>query len=171
MVAFESVGDNLQYVLKVEPQSPAKPEDAKKARVENIVSGMRSSPAPPQVNGCKKRKLYQPQQHDSNADRYIDEEDEDAEPIRQKRVEKNALKSQLRTMQEQLAEMQQKYVQLCTRMEESAQESPEVVEEIPSDSEHSKRSPPPSPVRSVPTPNPPPVSLAQQVSLANLSIM
>lgn len=97
--------------------------------------------------------------------RYIDEEDEDAEPIRQKRVEKNALKSQLRTMQEQLAEMQQKYVQLCTRME-SAQGSPEVVEEIPSDSEQSKRSPPSSPVRSVSTPNPPPVavSLAQQVS-------
>ena len=93
---------------KVEPSSPAKPEDAKKARVENIVSGMRSSPAPPQVNGCKKRKLYQPQQHDSNAERYIDdEEEESAEPIRQKRVEKNLLKSQLRTMQEQLAEMQQ----------------------------------------------------------------
>nr|CAH7758535.1 unnamed protein product [Callosobruchus chinensis] len=54
---------------KVEPSSPAKPEDAKKARVENIVSNMRSSPAPPQVNGCKKRKLYQPQQHDIKAER------------------------------------------------------------------------------------------------------
>lgn len=154
---------------KVEPSSPAKPEDAKKARVENIVSGMRSSPAPLQVNGCKKRKLYQPQQHDSTADRYIDEEEEETEPIRQKRVEKNLLKSQLRTMQEQLAEMQQKYIQLCTRVEQGSEESQEV-EEIPSDSEQStKRSAPPSPVN---VPSPPahqPVSLAQQVSKLKIS--
>lgn len=154
---------------KVEPASPAKPEDAKKARVENIVSGMRSSPAPPQVNGCKKRKLYQPQQHDSTADRYLDDEEEESEPIRQKRVEKNALKSQLRTMQEQLAEMQQKYVQLCTRMEQGSDESQEV-EEIPSDSEQSKRSAAPSPVASVPTPTATqPPTLAQQVSKLKIS--
>lgn len=153
---------------KVEPQSPAKPEDAKKARVENIVSGMRSSPAPPQVNGCKKRKLYQPQQHDSNADRYIDEEEEEVEPLRQKQVEKNALKTQLRTMQEQLAEMQQKYVQLCTRMEQNSEDSREV-EEIPSDSEQSKRSPLASPVRSVATPNQQPPTLSQQVSKLKIS--
>lgn len=44
--------------------------DIKRARVENIVSTMRSSPILPTqpVNGCKKRKLYQPQQHD--AERY-----------------------------------------------------------------------------------------------------
>lgn len=156
---------------KVEPSSPAKPEDAKKARVENIVSGMRSSPAPPQVNGCKKRKLYQPQQHDSNAERYIDdEEEENPEPIRQKRVEKNLLKSQLRTMQEQLAEMQQKYMQLCTRVEQGSEESQEI-EEIPSDSENSKRSAPPSPMNpstppNQPTPTP---TLAQQVSKLKIS--
>ncbi|XP_022911742.1 homeobox protein prospero isoform X2 [Onthophagus taurus] len=154
---------------KVEPASPAKPEDAKKARVENIVSGMRSSPAPLQVNGCKKRKLYQPQQHDSTAERYIDDEEDESEPIRQKRVEKNALKSQLRTMQEQLAEMQQKYVQLCTRMEQNSEESQEV-EEIPSDSEQSKRSAPPSPVTTSVTPIPqPPPSLTQQVSKMKIS--
>ncbi|KAK5649170.1 hypothetical protein RI129_004062 [Pyrocoelia pectoralis] len=153
---------------KVEPRSPAKPEDAKKARVENIVSGMRSSPAPPQVNGCKKRKLYQPQQHDSTADRYIDDEEEETEPLRQKQVEKNALKTQLRTMQEQLAEMQQKYVQLCTRMEQSSEDSREV-EEIPSDSEQSKRSPIASPVRSIATPNQPPPTLSQQVSKLKIS--
>ncbi|KAJ3637755.1 hypothetical protein MTP99_001187 [Tenebrio molitor] len=155
---------------KVEPSSPAKPEDAKKARVENIVSGMRSSPAPPQVNGCKKRKLYQPQQHDSNAERYIDdEEEESAEPIRQKRVEKNLLKSQLRTMQEQLAEMQQKYMQLCTRVEQGSEESQEI-EEIPSDSENSKRSAPPSPITTSTTPNNQPTpSLAQQVSKLKIS--
>lgn len=151
---------------KVEPSSPAKPEDAKKARVENIVSGMRSSPAPPQVNGCKKRKLYQPQQHDSTADRYLDDEEDDAEPIRQKRVEKNALKTQLRTMQEQLAEMQQKYVQLCTRMEQNSDESQEV-EETPSDSEQSKKSAPPSPVNSTPNSSQP--TLSQQVSKLKIS--
>ncbi|XP_049826716.1 homeobox protein prospero isoform X2 [Aethina tumida] len=154
---------------KVEPASPAKPEDAKKARVENIVSGMRSSPAPPQVNGCKKRKLYQPQQHDSNADRFIDDDDEEIEPIRAKRVEKNLLKSQLRTMQEQLAEMQQKYIQLCTRVEQNSEESQEV-EEIPSDSEQSKRSAAPSPVcTSTPTPVQQPPTLAQQVSKLKIS--
>ncbi|XP_049877952.1 homeobox protein prospero [Pectinophora gossypiella] len=110
-------------------RSSPRPLDVKRARVENIVSTMRSSPAPqqPQVNGCKKRKLYHPQQHDSAAERYShgssaqtvsDESDEDGErpPIQQKLVEKNALKSQLRTMQEQLAEMQEKYMQLCNRM-------------------------------------------------------
>lgn len=154
---------------KVEPSSPAKPEDAKKARVENIVSGMRSSPAPPQVNGCKKRKLYQPQQHDSNAERYVDEEEEEIEPIRQKRVEKSMLKSQLRSMQEQLAEMQQKYMQLCTRVEQGSEESQEV-EEIPSDSEQSKRSAAPSPVTtSTPTPVQQPPTLAQEVSKLKIS--
>ncbi|XP_066249653.1 homeobox protein prospero isoform X2 [Euwallacea similis] len=156
---------------KVEPNSPAKPEDAKKARVENIVSGMRSSPAPPQVNGCKKRKLYQPQQHDSNAERYIDDEDDETEPIKQKRVEKNLLKSQLRTMQEQLAEMQQKYMQLCTRVEQGSEESQEI-EEIPSDSELSnKRSPPPSPVTNTSSPTPTQVTptLAQEVSKLKIS--
>ncbi|CAH0550865.1 unnamed protein product [Brassicogethes aeneus] len=155
---------------KAEPASPAKPEDAKKARVENIVSGMRSSPAPPQVNGCKKRKLYQPQQHDSNADRFIDDEEEEIEPIRAKRVEKNLLKSQLKTMQEQLAEMQQKYMQLCTRVEQGSEESQEV-EEIPSDSEQSKRSAAPSPV-AIRTPTPQiqqPPTLAQQVSKLKIS--
>ncbi|XP_057660059.1 homeobox protein prospero isoform X3 [Diorhabda carinulata] len=153
---------------KVEPSSPAKPEDAKKARVENIVTGMRSSPAPPQVNGCKKRKLYQPQQHDSNAERYVDDDEEEIEPIRQKRVEKNILKSQLRSMQEQLAEMQQKYMALCTRVEQGSEESQEI-EEIPSDSEQSKRSAPPSPVTtSTPTPIPQP-TLAQEVSKMKIS--
>ncbi|CAH1996339.1 unnamed protein product [Acanthoscelides obtectus] len=150
---------------KVEPSSPAKPEDAKKARVENIVSNMRSSPAPPQVNGCKKRKLYQPQQHDIKAERYMDEEEEEIEPIRQKRVEKSMLKSQLRSMQEQLAEMQQKYMQLCTRVEQGSEESQEI-EEIPSDSEQStKRSAPPSPAAtSTPTPVPQPPTISQEVS-------
>ncbi|XP_046658657.1 homeobox protein prospero-like isoform X1 [Homalodisca vitripennis] len=112
--------------------------ELKRARVENIVSSMRSSPSlPSQVNGCKKRKRYHPQQHDNSAaERYAvlginmnmnmlmdDDDDDEIEPneIRQKRVEKDALKNQLRTMQEQLAEMQQKYVQLCTRMDQESE--------------------------------------------------
>lgn len=44
--------------------------ESKKSRLESIVSVMRSSPPPPHsanatINGCKKRKLYLPQQHDS----------------------------------------------------------------------------------------------------------
>lgn len=112
-------------------RSSPRPLDVKRARVENIVSTMRSSPAPqqPQVNGCKKRKLYHPQQHDGAAERYgtshsssthtvSDDSEDDGErpPIQQKLVEKNALKSQLRTLQEQLAEMHEKYVQLCNRV-------------------------------------------------------
>ncbi|XP_066905458.1 homeobox protein prospero isoform X2 [Halyomorpha halys] len=111
--------------------------ELKRARVENIVSSMRSSPSlPSQVNGCKKRKLYHPQQHDSAAERYsgmnmnmgmfidddtVDNNSFDNNEIRQKKVEKDALKTQLRSMQEQLAEMQQKYVQLCTRMDQDSE--------------------------------------------------
>ncbi|XP_026314855.1 homeobox protein prospero isoform X3 [Hyposmocoma kahamanoa] len=111
-------------------RSSPRPQDVKRARVENIVSTMRSSPAPqPQVNGCKKRKLYHPQQHDGAAERYgtshgssaqtvSDDSEDDGEgpPLQQKLVEKNALKSQLRTMQEQLSQMQEKYMQLYNRI-------------------------------------------------------
>lgn len=160
--------------------SPRPPVDAKRARVENIVSTMRSSPAPqqPQVNGCKKRKLYHPQQHDGAAERYgtghssgaqtvSDDSEDDGErrpPIQQKLVEKNALKTQLRTMQEQLAEMQQKYVQLCNRMEQESEtvdndgacSDVEQCEEPVAKTEPAspvKEAPPPPPVVSVPAPN------------------
>ncbi|XP_052902651.1 homeobox protein prospero isoform X3 [Anopheles moucheti] len=164
--------------------SRAEPEalNMKRARVENIVSSMRASPAilsQPQVNGCKKRKLYHPQQHDNSAaERYAaaaaaglnlgltlqnfmlsssaaaaaaaaaanststpvtdptttDDDDDLVETvttphIHQKRVEKDVLKSQLRSMQEQLAEMQQKYVQLCSRMEQQSDTTQEVVDD------------------------------------------
>ncbi|XP_063703376.1 homeobox protein prospero isoform X2 [Culicoides brevitarsis] len=141
-----------------------KPEmDLKRARVENIVSSMRASPSlgasnQAQVNGCKKRKLYHPQQHDNTMmERYAaaavglnlglnfhnfmmnnnssgpnsgdDDDDEDVEPqdIHRKRVEKSMLKSQLKSMQDQLAEMQQKYMQLCTRMDQTS-DTPDIDE-------------------------------------------
>lgn len=119
--------------------------DMKRARVENIVNTMRSSPIlptqqHPQVNGCRKRKLFQPQQHD--ADRYAglnfnlnlqglmfgdadDDEEDDQPPVQQKRMEKSALESELRSLQEKLAEMQQKYVQLCTIVKDTG-DAPEI---------------------------------------------
>ena len=112
--------------------------DLKRARVENIVStiGGSTNSQQPQVNGCKKRKLYHPQQHDNSAERYnmnlnlhnlmLNEEEEDDDQFHQKRTEKNVLKSQLRSMQEQLAEMQQKYVQLCNRMEQQSESTDDV---------------------------------------------
>lgn len=134
----EDVDADVSYSKSPEPRTPKTGQmELKRARVENIVSTMRSSPTLPiPVNGCKKRKLYHPQQHDiSAAERYSDNglsnngslgtipDDEDSEPpeLRQKLVEKNALKTQLRSMQEQLAEMQHKYVQLCNRMEQESE--------------------------------------------------
>lgn len=53
------------------PAQKSEQKELKRARVENIVSCMRSSPLPVPVNGCKKRKLYHPQQHDNSvAERY-----------------------------------------------------------------------------------------------------
>lgn len=146
--------------------SPRPTLDVKRARVENIVSTMRSSPVPqvPQVNGCKKRKLYHPQQHDGAAERYgtshsssaqtvSEDSDDDGErpPIQRKLVEKNALKSQLRTMQEQLAEMQEKYMQLCNRM---GQESETMDNDASSDVEQTEdtvpKSEPASPAKEMP---------------------
>jgi hypothetical protein len=53
--------------------SSGKDASTKSARLEHIVNSMRSSPHPahpnnsaPIVNGCKKRKLYQPVQHESS---------------------------------------------------------------------------------------------------------
>lgn len=146
-------------VPKTESNSPS--TEIKRARVENIVSTMRCSPAlqPTPVNGCKKRKLYHPQQQQVHhvlqhgvVDVMMDDdddtdEDEDPATIRQKRVEKDALKSQLRTMQEQLAEMQEKYVQLCSRMEAEAGEGGDAPA-----SPQQQPQPPPRP----PRPHPPP---------------
>ncbi|XP_050589332.1 homeobox protein prospero isoform X1 [Bombus affinis] len=122
-------------VPKTETSSPT--TETKRARVENIVSTMRSSPAlqTATVNGCKKRKLYQPQQqtvhhvlqHGVNDtmmdDEEESEEEEDPSTIRQKREEKDNLQTQLKKLHEQLAVMQQKYNELTSRIDSDASES------------------------------------------------
>lgn len=104
--------------------------DLKRARVENIISSMRSSPSRPgvpelpQVNGCKKRKLYLPQQHESKASASspsppsplhlrtttaggFDGCLEQPAP-KQRRTDQNLLRQQLSQMQAQIAAIQQK---------------------------------------------------------------
>ncbi|KOB75175.1 Prospero [Operophtera brumata] len=157
----------------VNRSSPRPSLDVKRARVENIVSTMRSSPAPPQVpqvNGCKKRKLYHPQQHE--AERYgpsragsvqtlseDSDDDGDRPPIQQKLVEKNALKSQLRTMQEQLAEMREKYYELRNRMGQESEtvDNDGASSDIEQNEDTVPKSEPASPAKeaSTPTPLPP----------------
>ncbi|XP_067119808.1 LOW QUALITY PROTEIN: homeobox protein prospero [Centruroides vittatus] len=116
------------------PLSNSNTLEEKRARVETIVSNMlqgppatirspgqgQSGPEPPTpVNGCKKRKLYQPQQHEAsritNGLQDDDDEEDDEEelsPPKQRRLERETLKLQLRQMQEQLAAMQQRYLEL-----------------------------------------------------------
>ncbi|XP_022245028.1 homeobox protein prospero-like [Limulus polyphemus] len=102
----------------------------KRARVETIVSSMHQcadgqrfpdNPSQVPVNGCKKRKLYQPQQHEvsrvTNRE-YENEEKYDKEvagsPPKQRHLLREDLKSQLQKMQEQLAVIQQHYTELFT---------------------------------------------------------
>ncbi|KAK7595436.1 hypothetical protein V9T40_013261 [Parthenolecanium corni] len=137
--------DPDEVIKDCQQSQKSEQKELKRARVENIVSCMRSSPLLVPVNGCKKRKLYHPQQHDNTAADYCadmdvgealsENEDETMCPteMRKKVVEKNALKNQLRTVQEQLAEMQQKYVQLCTRIEQDPMDMDEVSSETDQD--------------------------------------
>lgn len=111
--------------------------ELKRARVENIISSMRSSPSRgpqpnevPQVNGCKKRKLYMPQQHEgvriANVLMEPDDDDDDMDAMmleeassggpppckQQRKGEQNLLKRQLTQMQAQIAAIQHK-LDLC----------------------------------------------------------
>ncbi|KFM64362.1 hypothetical protein X975_25074, partial [Stegodyphus mimosarum] len=116
--------------------------EVKRARVETIVNNMLQGPTPrsngsgaglsdtqPPVNGCKKRKLYQPQQHESshrnpmNGDNEIYDDDEDycddtnVSPLPKRRncgnPELFTIKQQLRQMQQQLVAMQQQYMEMA----------------------------------------------------------
>ncbi|CAG2161941.1 unnamed protein product [Oppiella nova] len=117
--------------------------DVKRARVENIVSNMLLGGNGPSlgglkggngdamnvsVNGCKKRKLYQPQQsklngppdEDEEVEYLADEEDDDEDIVSQidlsakraKTENRDDLRRQLEDMQSQLIAMRQRYVEL-----------------------------------------------------------
>ena len=90
--------------------------EAKRARVENIINRMNTSPDKPEgasaeVRRPSKRKQYIPQQHGHL---------EQSSP-KVKKVEKGILQKQLKQMQEQLAVMQQKYMELFDQ--ESSEQS------------------------------------------------
>jgi hypothetical protein len=149
--------------------------ELKRARVENIVSSMRSSPLPVPVNGCKKRKLYHPQQHDTEryanlndiADTLSDEDDENQTDIREKVVKKkNALENKLRIMQEELTAMQQQYVQLCTQRGPDSEDTPKEEEASDADQEDENSILSPSKNNSLsPTPTPTPTPVTKEPAL------
>jgi hypothetical protein len=120
-------------------------KEQKASRLENIVGGLvRSSPLPPitasntatitaattlsttnLTQGCKKRKLYQPMQHETALDldtkekrrqtldeedeREEDEEEEEKEEPELKRKKEVVMESQLKSMQDQIARIQAKF--------------------------------------------------------------
>ncbi|XP_076308524.1 homeobox protein prospero-like [Tachypleus tridentatus] len=107
--------------------SDSKALEIKRARVENIVSTMLQGPSDLRqpgnpfrvpVNGCKKRKLYQPQQHEAtrilNGDKELEREDNQTfiEPLPKQHRTARDLKSQLQKMKEQLVFIQQRYTEL-----------------------------------------------------------
>jgi hypothetical protein len=134
--------------------------EVKRARVENIVSNMllggngpnapginskvsSADTMPASVNGCKKRKLYQPQQsklngpndeEDDEVEYLADEEelaDEDEDEIvseidlsakRAKTEDRDNLRRQLEDMQSQLIAMRQRYVQLFEAQQQQQQQ-------------------------------------------------
>lgn len=94
--------------------------DAKRARVENIVSNMRRggsdsavSAAAPAVNGCKKRKLYQPQQALSGAD------DDQRRGVRVA-ASRDSFRQELLRLKTEVATMQQRYDEMRSEDEDGA---------------------------------------------------
>lgn len=151
--------------------------DAKKARVENIVSNMLLGPSRPgpggnggtdalstTVNGCKKRKLYQPQQANRAASG-DDEEDGlddsfDEEPLaKQRRIDREAFRRDLLRLQTQVATMQRRYEEMRSDEEDLASED-SIADDVSADAPRS------SPLRDVKPParpvTPPPVTEARE---------
>ncbi|XP_043204944.1 homeobox protein prospero-like [Amphibalanus amphitrite] len=94
------------------PSPPGSPSEDKKSRLESIVSGMQPAAAasPQPVNGCKKRKLYQPVQHEAAARSGSDSEPEPEQP--EPELGDGAAHSELSSVRSQLALMQERYAQL-----------------------------------------------------------
>ncbi|XP_064484099.1 homeobox protein prospero-like [Ornithodoros turicata] len=146
--------------------------DAKKARVENIVSNMLLGPPRPgpngnggsdalstPVNGCKKRKLYQPQQ--ANRAASGDEEEDglddsfDEEPnAKQRRLDREAFRRDLLRLQTQVATMQRRYDEMRSDEEDLVSED-SAADDVSADAPRS------SPLRDVKPPTrdvtPPPI--------------
>lgn len=99
--------------------------DAKKARVESIVSNMRrggsngeapASATAPAVNGCKKRKLYQPQQALSGAA-------DDELRLRNRVVaDRDSFRQELLRLKTEVATMQQRYDEMRSEDEDDEME-------------------------------------------------
>ena len=86
--------------------STSSAKDQKASRLENIVGGLArstSSPLPPQ--GCKKRKLYLPVQHDVTDEEKV--EDEKQEEPEQKKL-KDGIENHIKSMQDQFQRMHEK---------------------------------------------------------------
>ena len=100
-------------------------KEQKASRLENIVGGLArstSSPLPPQ--GCKKRKLYQPVQHDVNEDEIKENKVKHEEP-EQKKL-KDGIENHFKSMQDQLAKMQEKFYNNHTNDENADPEDSEL---------------------------------------------
>ena len=98
--------------------STSSAKDQKASRLENIVGGLArttSSPLPPQ--GCKKRKLYQPVQHDVTEDEL--KENEKMEEPEQKKM-KDGLENHIKSMQDQFQKMQEKFYSHGNHNDENA---------------------------------------------------
>ena len=97
-----------------EEGSPSEVPEVKKLRVESIISSMSRpntlKPNDQPTERRHKRKQFTPQQHDANLE-------EPTPKIR--RVEKDVLRKQLRLMQTQLTDMQQKYLELFDQADSS----------------------------------------------------
>lgn len=142
----ESNSPPLESLWQPEVQPGCAPSsstaDVKRARVETIVNNMLQGPknsnasaglneAQPPVNGCKKRKLYQPQQHETSSknpmngdsELYEDEEEfsDHSSPVAKRRNTTNnpnntpelfSFKQQIRQVQQQLVALQQQYMEM-----------------------------------------------------------
>lgn len=132
----------LESLWQPEVPTPNAPSsstaDVKRARVETIVNNMLQGPrnnsvssgmneSQPPVNGCKKRKLYQPQQHETssknpvNGESELYEEEEEfsdnGSPVSKRRNTGNnpelfTFKQQIRQVQQQLVALQQQYMEM-----------------------------------------------------------
>ena len=130
------------------PDTPNSDNDPKKNRLENIVSVIRSSPTPSTtpVNGCKKRKLYLPQQHEARQqDSPGDEPESPHEPDNKSRRTEADESSESRQDTTDEGGLQ---IDLTVRSEERSRRSPDVTRtsspKLPTSASGSENTEPPN---------------------------